>query len=126
MFGWFKKKKPSLQPEARWQVALDSDRISVRDDAGQTASVVKEELSGVAIATNDSGPWGADVWWLLFDSDHQLVCTYPQGAAGEETALNYLTALPSFDHGEMIRAMASTDNATFVVWQKDQTPAVSP
>jgi hypothetical protein len=118
MFGWFKKKKPSLQPEERWLVAVDGDRISVRDDAGQTASVIKEELSGVAIETNDSGPWGADVWWLLFDGDGQLACAYPQGATGEETALKYLSALPSFDHGEMIRAMTSTDNEAFVVWQR--------
>ena len=74
MFGWFKKKQPPLQPEGKWVVAIEGDRISVRDDSGQLKSVAKSDLSGVAIETNDSGPWGADVWWMLFDATDQMAC----------------------------------------------------
>lgn len=87
------------------------------DDRGQTRSVVTDDLSGVAIETNDSGPWGADVWWLLFGVNDQLVCAYPQGATGEQAVIDLLMALPSFDHSEMSRAMCSTGNATFPVWR---------
>jgi hypothetical protein len=46
-------------------------------------------MAGVAFETNDTGPWGADVWWLLFGSDEQLAGVFPQGATGESSALDY-------------------------------------
>ena len=119
MFGWLKKKQPPRMPEGKWLVAIEGDRISVRDDAGQMKSVAKSDLSGVAIETNDSGPWGADVWWMLFDATDQMACAFPQGATGEDAAIDWLAALPSFNHGEMIKAMSSTDNAVFAVWRKE-------
>lgn len=118
MFGWFRKKQSPLQPEGKWIVAIDDSRISVSDDSGQMRSVDKSDLSGVAVETNDRGPWGADVWWLLFDANDRMACAFPQGAKGENAAIDWLTALPSFDYGEMIKAMGSTDNAVFAVWRK--------
>ncbi|AQR62148.1 hypothetical protein BZG35_11210 [Brevundimonas sp. LM2] len=122
MFGWFKSKGKStpkpLYPESRWVVAVDDADIRVRDDKGQEKSVPKAALSSVIIETNDSGPWGADVWWLLFADDYALACSYPQGATGEDAALGFLSSLADFDHGLMIKAMSSTGNAAFPVWRR--------
>lgn len=122
MFGWFKpqrKQEPkALDPESRWIVFTDGEGIRVRDDKNQEKSVSKGSLSGVIIETNDSGPWDADVWWLLFEADDTLACSYPQGATGEDAALDFLSKLPGFDHGLMIKAMSSTGNAAFPVWRK--------
>jgi hypothetical protein len=118
MFGRFRKKQQRLEPESKWVVTIDSASISVSDMAGDVKSVAKADLSGVAIETNDSGPWGADIWWLLFGNNDQLACAFPQGATGEEAAIDYMLALPSFDHGEMTKAMTSTDNAVFAVWRR--------
>lgn len=118
MLGWFKKRPRQLEPEHKWVVSVDDDLISVCDQSGLTKSVAKGDLSRVAIETNDSGPWGADVWWLLFDGCDQLICAFPQGATGEGAVVEYVCALPAFDYAEMIRAMASTDNAVFGVWRK--------
>lgn len=118
MFGWFQKKSRRLEPESKWVAAIEGDLISIRDDAGITKAVAKSDLTGVAIETNDSGPWGADIWWLLFDSNHRLACAFPQGTTGEEAVIDYVSALPSFDHAEMIKAMTSTDNAVFAIWRK--------
>lgn len=118
MFGWFKRKSAHLQPEGRWVVALRENAISVRDHLGQSRSVSVSDLSGVAIETNDSGPLGADVWWLLFGAEDQLACAYPQGATGEQAVVALLMRLPAFDHSEMIKAMASTENAVFPVWRR--------
>jgi hypothetical protein len=117
MFG-FKKKPTKLLPESKWLVTLDEEAIHVMDDAGVAKSVDKCDLAGVAIETNDSGPWGADVWWLLFGADDRLACAYPQGATGEQAAFDYLTALSSFNHADMINAMRSTGNAVFPVWRR--------
>ena len=118
MFDRFGKADQSPQPEDNWEVSLDADLIRVRDKAGAERSVARSALSAVAIETNDSGPWGADLWWLLFDADDRLACAFPQGATGEQAAVDYLLTLPIFDHDAMVRAMASTGNAIFPVWRR--------
>lgn len=130
MFGWLRKFGSSpTPPEARWVVAVDDEAIRVSDEAGGTRAVAKSELAGVAIETNDSGPWGADVWWLLFGAADELACAFPLGATGEKAAVDYLTALPGFDHEQMVKAMGSTDNRLFRVWRRPDRPsggAISP
>jgi hypothetical protein len=117
MFGWSRKEPSRVEPEARWSVALNDSYIRVTDQAGETLSLAKSDLFAVAIETHDTGPWDADVWWLLFGADERLQCSFPQGASGDEAAVDYLVALPEFDHRAMVRAMATTDNAIFPVWR---------
>ncbi|GAA0653339.1 hypothetical protein [Brevundimonas lenta] len=95
---------------------LDDNLIRVRDEQGRLQFVGTRDLSAVVVETNDSGPWGLDVWWLLFGAGDQLVCTFPQGAAGEPALLEYLMALPGFDYDQLSRAMRSTANDRFPVW----------
>lgn len=119
MFGWLRKLRyDPPPPEARWVVVVDEEAIRVTDEAGETRAVAKAELSAVTIETNDTGPWGADVWWLLFGAGDALACAFPLGATGEKAALDYLAALPDFDHAEMTNAMRSTDNRLFPVWRR--------
>lgn len=99
-------------------VAVTEDRIRVTDHAGLTKEVQKSDLSGVIIETNDTGPWGADVWWLLLGRDYQMTCAFPQGATGESDVIDFLTALPTFDRRQMIEAMGSTNNSVFPVWRR--------
>jgi hypothetical protein len=118
MFRWLKRKSGRIEPEARWTVTVDVHSIRVTDEAGVSRELVKSELSGVLITTNDTGPGGADVWWQLFGAGEQLVCAFPLGATGDVVVVDYLTALPGFDHREMIKAMRSTENAFFPVWRR--------
>lgn len=124
MFSWLRR-KARPQPEAQWIVSVEPDHVRITDSAGCTTALARAELTGVAIETNDTGPWGADVRWLLFGSDGKLACGFPQGATGESMALDYLTRLPAFDLEQMARAMCSTDNAVFPVWTKDRQDALS-
>jgi hypothetical protein len=72
-------------------------------------------VNGVAIETNDSGPWGADFWWLL--EGQAVRCTFPQGATGELEAVAQLsTRFPSFDYEAVLQANHCTSNARFVCW----------
>jgi hypothetical protein len=70
------------------------------------------DLGAVQVETNDSGPWGADVWWLLEDKSGETKVSFPQLATGEEAALARLRLLPGFE----IRGMNSGENARFVCW----------
>jgi hypothetical protein len=106
-----------LNPEAHWTVTAFDDRIEAVDPKGEVHAVAFADLSGVMIETNDTGPIGTDVWWLLFGADSRLACTFPQGADGEEEAVARLIGLPGFDREAMILALASTTNAVFPVWR---------
>lgn len=119
-FDWFKRKPSKLMPEALWRVELTADTIASTDQEGRRKAVLKASLAGVMIETNDSGPWGADVWWLMFDENDQLACAFPQGATGESDAIDFFMQLGGFDNEAMIAAMGSTDNAVFPVWRRDQ------
>lgn len=117
MFGLRKTSKHvRREPECGWTVVLADNLIRVRDEQGRLQFVGMSDLSAVVVETNDSGPWGLDVWWLLFDAREQLVCAFPQGAAGESGVLDRLMALPGFDYGQLSKAMRSTANDRFPVW----------
>lgn len=119
MFDKFRAARPGPPPpEADWIVAMECGSIRVVDPDGGSLAVGKSELSRVAIETNDGGPWGADVWWLMFGAGGVPACAFPLGATGETEAVDYLTALPGFDHEEMVKAMSSTGNRLFAVWSR--------
>ena len=122
MFGWFRRKSGQLMPEALWVLTSDEESVRVTDHTGEGSTMMWSALSSVAIETNDTGPWGADVWWLLFDDHHKLGCGFPEGATGEKSVVDRLTALPGFDHEQMIKAMGSTNNAVFPVWNHEAAP----
>jgi hypothetical protein len=104
--------------EAAYIVGVEGEGISVADPNGEEKALPLAELSGVMIETNDSGPSGADVWWLLFGADDRIAVTFPQGATGEKAVIDWLIALPGFDHEAMIMAMGSTADAVFPVWRR--------
>ena len=110
--------------EADYIVSVDGDGISVTDPKGEQKTLALAELNGVMIETNDSGPFGADVWWLLFGADDRIAVAFPQGAAGEQAAIDWLVGLPGFDHEAMIMAMGSTANAVFPVWRRAPDPEI--
>lgn len=104
-------------PESGVTISIDDDAIRATYPDGATQRLRWEDVERVVIETNDSGPWGVDVWWLLEGRDGR--CAYPQGATGEEGAMNaYRERLEGFDWEAMIRAQGSTDNAKFLCWER--------
>jgi hypothetical protein len=119
MDDWLRWPRYKADPEAEWIVAIDPEAIRISDSEGRLTVVAKTELSGVAIKTEGTGPWGIDVWWGLFTTEEQPAALFPQGAIGEGAAVDYLMSLAGFDHEAMIEAMSCTENSIFAVWQKE-------
>ena len=120
---WLKSfRKPAPQPEAAHVVSLEGETIVSRHPDGAIQQLAFSQLRGVAVETNDSGPWGMDLWWLLIGQDDRVAVAFPGGATGEQTVVDRLMSLPNFDHGEMIKAMGSTDVAVFFLWRAEAEP----
>lgn len=129
MFNWLKRRfsppsrsKPApagrLQPESQFIVTCDAQRIVCQRPTGESESVAWDDLQAVIIETNDSGPWGVDVWWLLVGRDGSSGCAIPQGASGDAALLSALQELAGFDNTQFIAAMSCTENRRFLCWRR--------
>lgn len=126
LWAWLKSlRKPAHQPEADFVVSLDGELITFRDPDGALHEVDLGRLRAVVIETDDSGPWGMDLWWLLFGADDRVAAAFPGGATGEQAVIDQLMRLPGFAHQEMVKAMCSTQVAAFVLW-RDEAEPISP
>ena len=103
---------------ANWSVEASDDRIAAVDPDGQLATIAMSDLGRVFIETNDSGPFGEDVWWLLLGRNERVAVRFPQSADGEHAAVEALLKLPGFNYEQMITAMGSTEHAFFPVWRR--------
>ncbi len=104
---------PVRNPEEQFVVEVTAaDEIVCRAPGQAEQRISMADLGAVYVETNDSGPWGADVWWLLSDTSGETKVAFPQMATGEDAALERLCSLPGFE----IRGMNSTQNARFMCW----------
>src|SRR5258708_33017843 len=99
--------KGPAQPEAAFVIALSDEGVACRRQDGKVESVAWDDLQGVLIETNDQGPFGTDVFWILVGKHGG--CVIPQGANGEDALLTQLQALEGFDNAALIDAMSSTE-----------------
>jgi hypothetical protein len=100
-------------PEASFVVEVTADDEVVCRAPKQPEQRIKmSDLGAVYVETNDSGPWGADVWWVLNDRNGETKLAFPQLATGEDGVLARLQLLPGFE----VKGMNSTANARFLCW----------
>ena len=121
LLGWWRRKREERANAVMFEraviVKIDDSGISASYPKGDFQSITWPEVDRVMIETNDSGPWGADVWWIVNGSGK--TCSYPGGATGEQEALaEFPKRFPGFNNEQVIRAMGSTSNAQFVCWQR--------
>jgi len=109
----FRKPKPLL-PENKFIVEVTDTTFSVANPDGTVAAISLKDITSIIVETNDTGPWGTDVWFIIAGQDGKS-CAYPMGATNDLLALDYYTTLPSFE----LKGMNSTENAQFVCWEKN-------
>lgn len=113
------ERREALLFERKVVVRFDESGLSVAFLEGEIQTIAWSEVRCVAIETNDSGPWGADFWWLLEGETRR--CAYPQGATGELEVLAELPSrFPGFSHEAFGAANRCTSNARFVCWERDK------
>ncbi len=77
------------------------------------------DLIRFEVRTNDSGPWGWDVWFVLVGVRDKV--SFPLGATGEDKVLSKTASVTGQSRGDLIDGMSCTENRTFVTWQKSDT-----
>jgi hypothetical protein len=115
MFGWLREKLLSPSSLTRWSVSFLNGDIVTSDGQGDERKLPLRRLRRVVVATNDSGPWGADVVFLLYSNDPDPVGIFPLEAAGRHDFVEWMGAQPGFKDRELAKATGSTRVAQFEV-----------
>jgi hypothetical protein len=115
---WLRGYLRSRPPKASWRVETDDTGIMAILPSGARATLRWVDLTRVTIRTTDEGPHATDVFWEFHTRDRSPAFAVPGGATGESDLLHALgTRLPGFRHEEVVRAMGSTSNDLFLVWE---------
>ncbi len=120
IFSFFKKKEKDIEklnPESKWLVEINRTEIRTIDYEGLETKCKINDISQIIIETNDTGPWGTDIWWKILGKEGFL--SIPGGATGESEMLENFQKFPGFNNEELIKAMSSTDNAEFICWKNE-------
>lgn len=111
---WRASREDALMFEREVRVEDKDGQVTATFPGGESQSVSWSRLEKVEVLIDDSGPWGADFWWVLTDANGH--CSYPQGAIGEVELIPKLKKLHGFDCDALGRAMRCTDVAKFECW----------
>ena len=119
MFDWLRKWFVRASPLAQWSVSFDGGDVVTRDGQGVERRMALRDLTRVVVATDDSGPWGADVVFLLYANEPDPAGLFPLEANGRANFVAWLTVQPGYRDSELARAMGSTEVARFEVLAVD-------
>lgn len=98
-------------------IHIDAHGVRRELPGGKVEQVTWEDLREVAVLTTSDGPFAEDVFFVLAGQDGSG-CVIPHGATESTQLLERLQRLPGFDNEAFIRAMSSTQEATFVCWRR--------
>lgn len=102
--------------EAQVVVADHGDFVSAKFPNGDTQTLSWDALIRFEIQTNESGPWGWDVWFVLVGVEDEV--SFPVGATGQDEVMARVQAVTGKDREQLIDGMNSTASRTFVTWEK--------
>jgi hypothetical protein len=105
-----------LFPEKQIIVKFDDEGVKATRPDGTIEIVTWSELKKIEVYTTDEGPFVEDVFFVLHGDNRG--CCIPQGAANAKDLIERLQNLPGFDNENFIKAMGSTSNNTFLIWEK--------
>ncbi|QTN30919.1 hypothetical protein HZ994_00780 [Akkermansiaceae bacterium] len=117
MVGGERKPYGPLKPESDYVVEVSDSCVRTTRPDGTVEEIMWDEISRFDIETNSLGPFAPDVFWILHGDGRG--CIIPQGATGDGKLLERLQQLPNFNSEKFMEAMASTSEATFEIWRKN-------
>lgn len=115
MLDCLRKKLVNTSPLTLWSVSVLEDGIVTSDGQGARRELPLRDLRRVIVATDDTGPLGADVVFLLYSDAPDPAAVFPLEAAGRDSFVEWLSAQPGYQDRELAKAMGSTQVARFEV-----------
>jgi hypothetical protein len=111
-------------PESDFVITLTEESIEVVRPDGVKEMIRWDDVQTISVATTDKGPFAPDVWFVLLGNKSQ--CLFPQGAPRSDEAYERISQFDGFDFETFIKSMCSTENAQFLLWQRQPTSSIEP
>ena len=112
--SWRTRRTEDLLIERQFIVCVTENGLSVAYPTGEIQAINWSDVGRILVETNDSGPYGADVWWIIEGKGSE--CSFPLGASGEDVALEEIRLrFPTFE----VQGMNSIANARFICWDRN-------
>ncbi|OLS13131.1 MAG: hypothetical protein RBG13Loki_3259 [Promethearchaeota archaeon CR_4] len=92
------------------------DGIVVQVAGGGRIEINYRDLIRVTIDTTDEGPWLPDCFWYLTTKNHSV--SIENNDPFIQVLLAKLQKLPGFKSELVVKAMASTEINSFIVWEQ--------
>ena len=118
MLCWLSHIWASRGSRCPWSVEVLGGIIRTSDGQGTTRELPVEYLRAVEVATDDSGPWGDDFVFLLYENGDDPVGLFPLEATGRAEFVEWLSSQPGYNDAELSNASASTRVARFKVYER--------
>ncbi|PID46185.1 MAG: hypothetical protein CSB47_05615 [Proteobacteria bacterium] len=81
--------------------------------------IVWSSVTKIEILTSDEGPWSEDLWWVIFQEGREAPVSIPKCTKNITLIFKVLeTEFSDASMGSILRAMGTTSNTRFLVWQK--------
>ena len=116
MFEFISKFFQSLaKPKLTDTVSVNDEELVRTVSDGTVQRVLWRDIQTVTIVTTDQGPWLDDVFFVFAAKDSGVVIA--QEWDSRVGLFDFMSKkLKGLDYESMIRAMGSTDNASFPIW----------
>src|SRR5690242_20332077 len=87
-------RKTNSTPFCTWTVSIEDGVILTGDGLGTEYGLSVADLRKVVVATDDSGPWGYDVMYLLYAAGSKPAALFPLEARGCQDFVDWLSRRP--------------------------------
>jgi hypothetical protein len=101
--------------ENDFHVILSGNSLKAESRHRGIEEVEWDKLKKISIVTNDKGPFTADVFLVLLTDTGG--CVVPQGNDSYSELYEKVTAFENVNFENVIKAMSSSANSEFVVWE---------
>ncbi len=109
--------------EEQFVVTFDDDKVSVKRPDDVVETVTWANLDSITLEATHAGGDAAAYIWILWGEGRKSGCVFPGEATGSKDLQKELsTKLESWSTRQLSEALASTENGTYTLWQKEIIP----
>jgi hypothetical protein len=114
------KRKKRKDPEDDFVVTITDVFVKVEYPKWEAAQVSWEDIREIKLINTYAGPIMPDIWLVLIGENGK--CIVPHGAKGFDEIYDIIAKYKGFNNENVIKSMACTDNAEFLLWVKTEAP----
>ncbi len=109
---------PPQNPEDKFVVTITDEFVRVEHPSRKAEEIFWKDINEIRFLNTDAGPFAPDLWLALIGE--KSGCLIPHGSEGCDKVYEIVSKYPGFNYENVIKAMSSSNNEQFLLWQKNK------